>query len=206
MSYLGCRGPTHKTDRYRPNRTSCATDTPFRFDGQSCSPRPLCLEKTEVANPSCEHPKAGSRAGNRLYRCGFEFWYFQRCGHSIKAGAVRDGFGLRRATVLQVASHLSSGNRDDYLHKALANAAGPKLKERIGSGDHIAVAGGRAVYQTVRAIRRGRPIQRDITVTPLCGRVWSHSWDVHKWPMDADDAAFFWRQPLRRSLRQSSVR
>lgn len=116
---------------------------------------------------------------------------------------IRDAFQLDHATVIEVSlsqSVSTNGNiepdptEDDYLHTVLANHTGVQIKDRIESTDHIAVAGGRAVYQTVRVIRRGRPSCRDIQITPLSGRIWTHSWEVHgpyiERPIDADDAAF----------------
>lgn len=117
---------------------------------------------------------------------------------------IRDTFQLARATVINVG--VSRPDRDDgdgdsldpteddYLHTVLANHTGRYIGEHIESTDHIAVAGGRAVYQAVRVIRRGRHQCKDIEITPLSGRIWTHSWEVHgpyiERPIDADDAAF----------------
>ncbi|HEX6184927.1 MAG TPA: hypothetical protein VFZ44_13665 [Pyrinomonadaceae bacterium] len=117
---------------------------------------------------------------------------------------IRDTFRLAYSTVVNVGVPRPAGddtgddrvnpNEDDYLHTVLANHTGKYIGGHIESEDHIAVAGGRAVYQTVRVIRRGRHPCRDIEITPLSGRIWTHSWEVHgpyiERPIDADDAAF----------------
>ncbi len=110
---------------------------------------------------------------------------------------LEDEFKLEQAIVVQpddlpTDQHLA----DDYLHTALANQTGKDLKSRIRASpeNHIAVGSGRAVYQTVRFIRRCQPLKRDVTITPITGRIWTHSWKTSglsiERPLDADDAAF----------------
>lgn len=116
--------------------------------------------------------------------------------HDRKLGSqLRDGFDLDDAMVVDVpVSSQYDHAEDDNLHKALANSAGIQIRDNITASDYIAVAGGRAVYQAVKVIRRRPPARKNIRITPLCGRVWTHSWQVHgphiARPLDADDAAF----------------
>ena len=83
--------------------------------------------------------------------------------------------------------------RDDFLHTVLANQTGKKLK--ILPNDHLAVGTGRPVNQVARFLTRHPPMRKGLRVTPLCGRLWAHSWalggpKLFARPMDADDAAF----------------
>ena len=83
---------------------------------------------------------------------------------------------------------------DDYLHTVLANHAGLLLKQQFMSNDHIGLAGGRAVNQAVRMVRRDPPRRRNIMVTSMGGRLWSHKWwgtgpSIMR-PLDPDDSAF----------------
>ncbi len=110
---------------------------------------------------------------------------------------LRDAFELADATVIQVDLGKDDDERaqDDNLHKALANYAGREIRERIQPNEHIAVAGGRAIIQAVKAISRLPPARRGIHITPVCGRTWSHHWKIDdigflERPLDADDAAF----------------
>lgn len=116
--------------------------------------------------------------------------------------ALRNSFHLDRATVVRVdlgtsdssSRDGSSLKRDDNLHIALANLMGKKIKYRVEEGEHIAVAGGRAVYQVVKVIRRQPPALQNVKITPLSGRIWTHFWQVQgpyiSRPLDADDSAF----------------
>jgi DNA-binding transcriptional regulator LsrR (DeoR family) len=83
---------------------------------------------------------------------------------------------------------------DDYLHTVLANHAGLLLKNQFMTDDHIALAGGRAVNQAVRMIRRDPPSRKNIMVTSMGGRLWSHKWwgsgPSSMRPLDPDDSAF----------------
>ncbi len=83
---------------------------------------------------------------------------------------------------------------DDRLHLVLANHAGLHLQHELQSDDHCAVAGGRAVNQTVRMISRNPPSRKIIMVTSMGGRLWSHQWwrngPSSMRPLDPDDAAF----------------
>jgi len=122
---------------------------------------------------------------------------------------LRNRFNLDHAVVVHIAEPAKFANDssltdtsgdesvmrgDDYLHTVLANHAGKLLSGQLNAGDHCAVAGGRAVNQAVRMIRRAPPPLRDIMVTSLGGRLWSHKW----WrsgsntmrPLDPDDSAF----------------
>jgi hypothetical protein len=83
---------------------------------------------------------------------------------------------------------------DDHLHTVLSNHAGKLLAGQFQAGDHCAVAGGRAVNQAVRKIRRLSPSLKNILVTSMGGRLWSHKW-WRSWPnsmrpLDPDDSAF----------------
>lgn len=108
---------------------------------------------------------------------------------------LRDDFGLDDALVIKV-NVLQSYSRaeDDYLHIALANHTGMRVKDRIEPAEHIAVGGGRAVYQTARVIKRSPPSRKNIRITPLGGKIWTRFWEVSgtfqiNRPLDADDAA-----------------
>jgi len=111
---------------------------------------------------------------------------------------LRDSFALEEAIVVRVnidgANVENAREIDDDLHLALANQTGQKMTDRITHADHVAVGSGRAVCQTVRVIRRRPPLRKDVLITPLCGRIWSHFWQAHgptiTRPLDADDAAF----------------
>lgn len=94
---------------------------------------------------------------------------------------------------------------DDLLHVALANRAGGELISDGGvqEGDHIAVAGGRGVYRTVQRMKRRPPPRKNIRISPLCGRIWAHSWkltgpDRIERPLDADDCAFVLAQAFEK--------
>ena len=108
---------------------------------------------------------------------------------------VRDTFDLRECTVVAVDVPASdSGFRADLLHVGMANCTGTKIRESIASGDHIAVAGGRAVHRLAQFIKRNPPSKKDIRITPLSGRTWSGSWQLSgpdnlELPLDADDNA-----------------
>jgi DNA-binding transcriptional regulator LsrR (DeoR family) len=83
---------------------------------------------------------------------------------------------------------------DDDLHTVLANHAGLLLKNQFTAEDHVAVAGGRAVNQALRMVRRDPPSRRNIMVTSMGGRLWSHRWwasgPSSMRPLDPDDSAF----------------
>jgi DNA-binding transcriptional regulator LsrR (DeoR family) len=84
---------------------------------------------------------------------------------------------------------------DDLRHVAIANYAGREAVKQINARDHIALAGGRAVYRTVQFIRRQHPPKPHIRVSPLGGRIWARAWKVSgvrriERPLDADDCAF----------------
>lgn len=79
---------------------------------------------------------------------------------------VRDAFGLNDV------SAISLPGRGNDLHIALANAAGVKARDLIKDGDHIAVAGGRAIVRLAQVISRRPRLSRDVTVSPLSGRLW----------------------------------
>jgi len=126
----------------------------------------------------------------------------------LKARSLQERFGLDRAVVVNVPGreemieHLQPGTNDDqrimraddHLHTVLANHAGKFLKDRFVAQDHWAVAGGRAVNQTVRRIRRDPPKRRSVMVTSMGGRLWSHKWwrsgSNSMCPLDPDDSAF----------------
>ncbi len=84
---------------------------------------------------------------------------------------------------------------DDLRHVAIANYAGREAVKQINAKDHIALAGGRAVYRTVQFIRRQHPPKPRIRISPLGGRIWAKAWKTSgMWrierPLDADDCAF----------------
>jgi DNA-binding transcriptional regulator LsrR (DeoR family) len=108
---------------------------------------------------------------------------------------LRDAFELDDALVVTIDGHELKGlAADDYLHLVLGNQTGILLGGQIQRRDHLAVAGGRAVVQTVRAIKRRPPSRRDVRVSPLSGRIWAHFADFSGpnilRPLDPDDAAF----------------
>jgi DNA-binding transcriptional regulator LsrR (DeoR family) len=105
------------------------------------------------------------------------------------------GYDLDQAIVIRVGEGIAhSRAQDDSLHTALGNHAGEDIRARILAGDHLAVAGGRAVFQAVRLIRRRPTFRKRVQISPLSGRMWTHSWEVDgphiTRPLDADDAAF----------------
>jgi DNA-binding transcriptional regulator LsrR (DeoR family) len=84
---------------------------------------------------------------------------------------------------------------DDLRHVAIANYAGREAVKQINAKDHIALAGGRAVYRTVQFIRRQHPPKPRVRISPLGGRIWAKAWKTSGvWrierPLDADDCAF----------------
>lgn len=115
---------------------------------------------------------------------------------------LRDAFNLTNAIVVQTDELSREGSErgdslyacDDKLHTALANQAGMAIRDRIQPGAHLAVGSGRSVYQCSRMIKRRPPSRRDIRITPLSGRIWTHRWhaagrpSIYR-PLDADDAA-----------------
>ena len=122
---------------------------------------------------------------------------------------LSERFELDHALVIDVPNYDEIGNgffaennpdnqslmrADDYLHTVLANHAGLLLKNEFIAEDHVAVAGGRAVNQAVRMIRRDPPSRRNIMVTSMGGRLWSHKWwasgPSNMRPLDPDDSAF----------------
>jgi DNA-binding transcriptional regulator LsrR (DeoR family) len=105
------------------------------------------------------------------------------------------GYDLDQAIAVVVEEKLTDSRaQDDSLHTALGNHAGDDIRARILAGDHLAVAGGRAVFQAVRLIRRRPIFRKRVQISPLSGRMWTHSWEVDgphiTRPLDADDAAF----------------
>jgi hypothetical protein len=121
---------------------------------------------------------------------------------------LRERFDLDHALVIDIpvcgeTSQFISNHRtddqpvmraDDHLHTVLANHAGLLLKGQLLAEDHCAVAGGRAVNQAVRMIGRHPPSLRNIMVTSMGGRLWSHKWwrsgPSSMRPLDPDDSAF----------------
>jgi DNA-binding transcriptional regulator LsrR (DeoR family) len=108
---------------------------------------------------------------------------------------LRDSFNLDEALAVEVRARDDDKVRaDEHVHRALGNQTGMRIRDRIQPAEHIAVGSGRAVYQTVRLIRRRPPSRKGVRITPLSARVWSHSWEVLGpnivRPLDADDAAF----------------
>ncbi|HKQ05965.1 MAG TPA: sugar-binding domain-containing protein [Blastocatellia bacterium] len=108
---------------------------------------------------------------------------------------LREKFEIHEAIVVGV-DELTMDERlsDDYLHTALANQTGAHVAARIQPNDHVGIGSGRAVYQAVKAIKRMPPLRRGVRITPISGRIWTHSWKVDgskiERPLDADDAAF----------------
>lgn len=110
-------------------------------------------------------------------------------------------FGLRRARVYDLPATLS----DSSLHIALANHAAddPKTPIRISDGDHVGIAGGRAVCSFAQALARSRqePI-KNVTVSPLGGSLWlGRMWKVGEGrelerPLNADYAAILMAMAL----------
>src|SRR5260370_25298119 len=109
---------------------------------------------------------------------------------------LRDAFELRDCAVVDVDSLDSERKGRGYqLHAGLAIHSGTKVRERISPGDHIALAGGRAVNWLARFVKRNPRPAKEIRITPLCGRLWTGEWqvggnDVLEQPLDADDNAF----------------
>lgn len=125
------------------------------------------------------------------------------------SGKLIQSFKLNNALVVEVPDFDASAGKDssdkqsrielvmqadDYIHTVLANHAGLLLRAKLEAGDHCAVAGGRAVNQTVRMIRRKPPPLDDVMVTSMGGRLWSHKWwrsgPSSMRPLDPDDSAF----------------
>lgn len=78
-----------------------------------------------------------------------------------------EAFELKNAITLD-----TKGLDSDDIHIALANAAGENARAEIDSGDHVVVAGGRAIVRLAQVIgRRPKPCRR-VVVTPLGGRLW----------------------------------
>lgn len=124
---------------------------------------------------------------------------------------LRDEFRLANATVISIKLNGSTDlgiphshdGRDDYLHYALGNHAGSKIRDRLDPDDNVAIGPGRAVFQACRLIARGdHPLPRGLWITPLCGRVWTHWWAAGgrtiSRPLDADDNALILALALRR--------
>jgi DNA-binding transcriptional regulator LsrR (DeoR family) len=109
---------------------------------------------------------------------------------------LRDAFELKDCAVVNVnILEGESKNRGDQLHTGLAIHNGTRVRERLSSGDHIAVAGGRAVNWLAKFIKRNPRPAKEIRITPLCGRLWTGEWqvggsDILEQPLDADDNAF----------------
>lgn len=109
---------------------------------------------------------------------------------------LRDSFDLKGSIVIEPdPPHPDQESNADHLHTALANSTGQKTAEALASGDHLAVAGGRAVCRFAQFIKRNPPSRRDIRITPLSGRLWTGSWQMDgpdnlERPLDADDSAF----------------
>jgi hypothetical protein len=109
-------------------------------------------------------------------------------------------FDLNDAVVVDAPPQCgATGTRDDSeatLHTAVANGTGNRLREWIQADDHVGVAGGRAVVQVARCLKRRRRTspRRNVHISPLCGRIWQGRWqlagatDLQR-PLDADDAA-----------------
>jgi DNA-binding transcriptional regulator LsrR (DeoR family) len=110
----------------------------------------------------------------------------------IKVPEYVEGAGQMR--VYQTTDNQPAMRKDDHLHIVLANHAGVRLGDELQSEDHCAVAGGRAVNQAVRMIKRNPPSRRNIMVTSMGGRLWSHQWwrngPSSMRPLDPDDSAF----------------
>ncbi|HZP48117.1 MAG TPA: hypothetical protein VFB07_06275 [Vicinamibacterales bacterium] len=110
-----------------------------------------------------------------------------------KGKRIRDEFGLDDCLVVTVRLFKADGrSEDEYLHQALANAAGRKFRPGLQTGSHICVSAGRAPYQAAKVIVQPPPSVKNIRITPLCGRVWTHSWEAKgkspiTRPLDADD-------------------
>lgn len=108
--------------------------------------------------------------------------------------ALNRSFQLQNAIVIRF-PYASEYNleSDNRLHQDLGRALANHLKIILRSGDHIGVGGGRANYETARALHEQGPLSlRDIKVTAMIGRL-SHppqqdpSQRSHA--IDADDVA-----------------
>jgi len=107
-------------------------------------------------------------------------------------------FDLRDPIVVDadVSTRTDPRRRDDDLHIAIANHTGMRLRQTIASGDHIGVSGGRAGVRLATVIGRNPPSRRNITVTPLSGRLWNgRLWEIGssalqlEQPLNADYSA-----------------
>jgi DNA-binding transcriptional regulator LsrR (DeoR family) len=104
---------------------------------------------------------------------------------------LQETFHLKNAVVVDLPKNTSS----DDLHIALANHAGRRAIATIEENDHICVAGGRTIVQLARYIGRNPPPKKNLTISPLGGRLWTGSWQIGgpahlEYPLDADDSAF----------------
>jgi|GEM_PF-1915169 len=90
---------------------------------------------------------------------------------------LNENFGTTAMNVVEV-DRVSSNSftQDNYVHTVLANMAALEIKGRIEAETHIALGGGRAAYETARALSRMVRPYSDVQITPLCGRIRTHSW------------------------------
>lgn len=113
--------------------------------------------------------------------------------HPPLARMIDEYFDLKSASVLSVdVLEPYTQEEDDILHISLSNHAGINI--RLEADDHIAVAGGRAVYQATRMIARKHPRVKNIRISPLSGRIWTRDWELSgpyhiQRPLDPDDSA-----------------
>jgi len=111
------------------------------------------------------------------------------------AERMRSLFGLADCVVVDPGPTVPEDSRaEGELHNTVALATGVRLKEWLQPGSHVAIAGGRAVVQVTRLLKRRALPRRDIVVSPLSGRIWTGLWQVMgtrnlQRPLDADDAA-----------------
>jgi DNA-binding transcriptional regulator LsrR (DeoR family) len=112
------------------------------------------------------------------------------------ASLLRDEFDWRDPIVVDVDATIQPDEREDNLHIALANHTGMRARHTIESGDHIGISGGRAGVRLATVIGRNPPSRRNITVTPLSGRLWNgRLWEIgglgnqFEQPLNADYSA-----------------
>ncbi len=109
--------------------------------------------------------------------------------------ALNSSFHLQNALVIR-SPYTSEYDLevDNRLHQSLGSALANHLKVILRSGDHIGVGGGRANYETAKALYEQRPLPlKDVTVTSLIGRLSSPpQWPSGRGPhtIDADDVSF----------------
>jgi hypothetical protein len=107
---------------------------------------------------------------------------------------LKEDFELEDCLVVEPPEEpAGDANADGDVHIAVANRTGERLKEWIQAKDHVGTAGGRAVVQVCRFLKRRAHPRNEIRVSPLSGRIWTGDWQVtgpgFRRPLDADDAA-----------------